>query len=92
MPSPKKAVEKAAPRKVMSRKSGAPPGAGQVGPGSVKAATPPASSSAKGTSTEQRAARDPYRGPGPSTKQIEQSFSKGKTVTLDAFRGIIDWS
>jgi hypothetical protein len=37
-----------------------------------------------------RAARDPYRGP--SSKQIEKSFDKGTTVTLDSFRNIIDWS
>lgn len=38
---------------------------------------------------QKQAARDPYRGP--STKQIERSFGKGKTVTLESFRDIIDW-
>lgn len=38
---------------------------------------------------QKRAARDPYRGP--SSKQIEQSFDKGRTVTLESFRDIIDW-
>lgn len=41
-------------------------------------------------SLERRSARDPYTGP--SSKRIEQSFKKGKTVTLEAFRGLIDWS
>jgi hypothetical protein len=39
---------------------------------------------------QKRAARDPYRGP--SSKQIEKSFDKGTSVTLDNFRDIIDWS
>ena len=47
---------------------------------------------APSASVQKRAARDPYLGPGPSTKRIEQSFDKGTTVSLNSFRGIIDWS
>ena len=45
---------------------------------------------AKTAALQKRAARDPYLGP--SAKQIQKSFDKGTTVTLDSFRGIIDWS
>ena len=36
-----------------------------------------------------RAARDPLLGP---SSNLEKSFRKGTTVTLDSFRNIIDWS
>lgn len=58
-----------------------------------KKASPKRSARKRATGTallQKRAARDPYRGP--SSKQIEQSFDKGTSVTLDNFRSIIDWS
>ena len=39
---------------------------------------------------QKQAARDAYRGP--SSKQIQQSFDKGKSVPLESFRDTIDWS
>jgi len=41
-------------------------------------------------SMQKQSARDAYRGP--SSKQIEQSFDKGKSVPLESFRDTIDWS
>jgi len=34
--------------------------------------------------------RDVYRGPSAADK-IEQSFQKGKSITLDRFRTLINW-
>ncbi len=67
----------AGPKKAAAKKSSAKPAATQK-------------PTAKIASLQKRAARVPYLGP--SAKRIEQSFDKGTTVTLDSFRGIIDWS
>jgi hypothetical protein len=45
---------------------------------------------AKKPSLHKRAARDPDTGP--SSKSIDESLKKGTSVSLDYFRGIIDWS
>lgn len=42
------------------------------------------------SSLRQRSASDPYMGP--SSDRIKESFAKGKTVTLESFRSLIDWS
>jgi hypothetical protein len=41
------------------------------------------------TSEQKRAARDVFTAP--SSKQIERSLSKGRSQTLEFFRGTIDW-